>query len=396
MRVLYLTLPALMDASLSFARAIAAHVELHMLLQVTPGGWRTSLFDVNPVSPSSDLLPVEPLLSGYPAGLSSYWRASASFQAAVFGGSSALHPASWAAARSVLRFARQLQPDIIHLETTLGRMVGALPLLRRLAPLVITVHDPSPHSGESPLKKVLIRALTYAGADHFILHNRTQSVQFCQTYHVPAGRVSVTPLGVYNLYRLFSQTTPLSDPHTILFFGRLSPYKGLETLLQAAPQACLQIPRLRFVIAGRPNPDYRLPSLPALPNGGHFEFIPDYIPNARLASLFQQSGLVVCPYTDATQSGVVLTAYAFGRPVLASRVGGLPEYIDEGRTGWLVPPGDVSALAAALVQAVTALRSDGDAYRQAIAARSAADLNWETIAAQTLDIYRQTRQEWKS
>jgi len=92
----------------------------------------------------------------------------------------------------------------------------------------------------------------------------------------------------------------------------------------------------------------------------------------------------------------VLTAYAFGRPVLASRVGGLPEYIDEGRTGWLVPPGDVSALAAALVQAVTALRSDGDAYRQAIAARSAADLNWETIAAQTLDIYRQTRQEWKS
>ena len=133
-----------------------------------------------------------------------------------------------------------------------------------------------------------------------------------------------------------------------------------------------------------------------MPNGGHFEFIPDYIPNARLASLFQQSGLVVCPYTDATQSGVVLTAYAFGRPVLASRVGGLPEYIDEGRTGWLVPPGDVSSLAAALVQAVTALRSDGDAYRQAIAARSAADLNWETIAAQTLDIYRQTRQEWKS
>ncbi|HNT54080.1 MAG TPA: glycosyltransferase family 4 protein [Anaerolineaceae bacterium] len=388
MRILYLTLPALMDASLSFAQAAAARAELHLCLQIPPDGWHSSLFDVHPAPPGSDLIPAATLLSGYPPALAGFWRGTASFQAAVFGGGSALHPASWPGARAVLRLARRLRPDVIHLETTLGRLVGILPALHRLAPLVLTVHDPQPHSGEAPLKKRLIRVLTYAWADHFILHNQAQQAAFCRRQRINPERVSVTPLGVYHLYRCFSRTTPLSDPHTILFFGRLSRYKGLETLLAAAPAACLQIPRLRFVIAGRPGPGYRLPPLPALPNGGQLEVIADYIPNDRLASLFQQAGLVVCPYTDATQSGVVLTAYAFGRPVLATRVGGLPEYITPGRTGWLVPPGDPAALAEGLVQAVLALRSDPAAFRQAITDRSLADLNWEAIAAQTLAIYQ--------
>ncbi len=129
-----------------------------------------------------------------------------------------------------------------------------------------------------------------------------------------------------------------TEDRTLLFFGRLSAYKGLETLFQAAPLACKRLPGLRIIVAGNPVPGYRLPPAPDLPNGGELQIITGYIPNHTLAQLFQRAAVVVCPYTTATQSAVVLTAYAFGKPVIGTRVGGLPEYITDGETGVLVPP----------------------------------------------------------
>src|SRR5690606_16971449 len=70
-----------------------------------------------------------------------------------------------------------------------------------------------------------------------------------------------------------------------------------------------------------------------------------YIANDEVPALFRSSDLVVKPYIQATQSGVVPVAYQFGVPVIASRVGGLAEVIRDGETGYLVPPGDPDALA---------------------------------------------------
>jgi starch synthase len=95
---------------------------------------------------------------------------------------------------------------------------------------------------------------------------------------------------------------------------------------------------------------------------------------------------VAVPYTRAYQSGVVLTAYAFQRPVVASAVGGLPEQVVDGVTGWLVPPADPAALAKALTVAL------GDrGHADAMGARGhewAAEMfDWEAIARQTVGIY---------
>jgi len=176
------------------------------------------------------------------------------------------------------------------------------------------------------------------------------------------------------------------EDRTVLFFGRLSRYKGLDVLYRAIPRVAEAIPNVYFIVAGQPSFGYRPPTPPAIPNGGRIEVLADHIGNARLAALFQLATIVVCPYRDATQSGVVLTSYAFGRPVVATRVGGLPEYVNDGETGLLVPPNDSKALAASLVKVLEdpALQTH---LKEGVAAVERSGLNWKRTAADTLRVY---------
>ena len=102
--------------------------------------------------------------------------------------------------------------------------------------------------------------------------------------------------------------------------------------------------------------------------------------SARLVELCQRAAVVACPYVDASQSGVVLTAFALGTPVVTSAVGGLPEYVEHGETGLLVPPGDSEALARALTL-VLEDRGLRARLRSGIACRLEGDLGWSRSAA---------------
>ena len=76
----------------------------------------------------------------------------------------------------------------------------------------------------------------------------------------------------------------------------------------------------------------------------HFRFIPD----SEIATYFAAADVVLAPYRTEAQSGVALTAFHFGRPVIASNVGGLPEVVKDGENGFIVPPDDADALASAV------------------------------------------------
>jgi glycosyltransferase involved in cell wall biosynthesis len=161
----------------------------------------------------------------------------------------------------------------------------------------------------------------------------------------------------------------------------------LEYLYLAAPEIARQVPRLRLVVAGKPVTGYVPPVPPELPNGGQVVLIDGYISNAKLAELCQQASVVVCPYVDATQSGVVLTAYAFRKPVVATCVGGLPEYVEDGVTGYLVPPRDSAALSDAVVKVLRDPNRREEMGRQ-IELLARTTLSWERTADDLLDIYR--------
>jgi glycosyltransferase involved in cell wall biosynthesis len=141
------------------------------------------------------------------------------------------------------------------------------------------------------------------------------------------------------------------DEAVFLFFGNITPYKGLPELLSAYAVSSRRTSS-RLLVLGAPSRFVDMRDIYAQANnlGLHERvlFRTEYVQRGEVANYFQLARCVVLPYRTATQSGVQHLAYQFSRPVIATTVGGLPESVIHGETGLLVPPGDVAALAAAL------------------------------------------------
>lgn len=136
----------------------------------------------------------------------------------------------------------------------------------------------------------------------------------------------------------------------LLFFGLIRDYKGLDWLLEAfADQRLQQYPELKLIVAGEfyADPQKYLDAANAL--GDRVIMRPEFIPDNLVRYYFCAADLVVQPYKTATQSGITQIAYHFGKPMLVTRVGGLPEIVPDGVAGYVTEPA-VSAIADALVQ----------------------------------------------
>jgi glycosyltransferase involved in cell wall biosynthesis len=138
------------------------------------------------------------------------------------------------------------------------------------------------------------------------------------------------------------------DALVVLYFGLIRPYKGVDLLLEAA-LSLTDIKRLKILIVGeiyseREKIQSALDRLPS----GKADLVDSYVPNEKVARYFRAADIVALPYKSATQSGVIPIAYACRRPVIATRVGGLPDVILDGESGYLVEPGDAAALARAI------------------------------------------------
>ena len=174
------------------------------------------------------------------------------------------------------------------------------------------------------------------------------------------------------------------DPRlpTILFFGRIEPYKGLPLLAEALSRRNDGL-RVNVLIAGAGAIDADL----SRAADQRVVIINRFIDDAEIAAIFRASDLVVLPYLAATQSGIVPLAYAFGRPVVATQVGALPDVVVPDSTGALVEPDDPAALRAALTRLL------GDRQRLAALQRGASrflaeHLSWDIVAAQHVEHYR--------
>lgn len=290
------------------------------------------------------------------------------------------------------QFARALNREeysVVHLNGYRGSQMFLYGMLKRSFAKVWTIHDPILHSGEDKWQtRLAYHSYRFLKA-HFILHNRQQRPEFLQRYGVGENRCHFVPFGPLEIFKIFENGQPVEqEDRTILFWGRISPYKGVEYLQQAAIKASKQIPDLKVIVAGKPN--YQIDTQ-ELENNPVFEFINGFVPNAQLVRLIHRTALVVCPYLDATQSGVLMTAYAFGKPVLATAVGGIPEVVEDGVTGRLVPPADVDALAGAMVDMLrnNRLPAMSNAIKQLA---GSGRFSWEKIALDNLEVYKKAMQ----
>jgi starch synthase len=285
--------------------------------------------------------------------------------------------------RGILRAIRKFQPDVVHYQNGHLFFNLVLPLLRKY-PTVITIHDPRQHLGdhESRLTPQWVMDFGFRRADQVIVHG-TDLVEIVekeigfrreQIHVIPHIAIGERPEAPFDL-----ETVP-----KILFFGRIWEYKGLDYLIQAEPIVSAVFPDVRFVIGGTGEDFDRYRRQMVHPE--RFDVYNDWISDADRARLFSESSIVVLPYVEASQSGVIPIAYTHGKPVIATTVGGLPDMVENGRTGLLVPPRDVEKLAAAIIQLLhdRSLRQQmGEAGREKLARECDAAV----VVRQTLDVY---------
>lgn len=389
MKVVYYTPTCFLDTVLPLVRSLSSLVDLHLLLEVTPQGWNSNLFDVAPKPFSTGIVDGDEFLHDcFPPGVRAYWKNAARFNVILHSKPRVFHPSSFMLTWQVSRFIRRIRPDVIHFNDVTGRFVPLF-LLSPQVPKIFSIHDAIPHTGEYTRRMGIVRRIALKKSSHLIFHSRHTMKAFENDQQSFLPR-DVVPFGALDIFHEWQSVTnpSFTESKTVLFMGRLSPYKGIETLISVAPSIAMRVSGVRFIIAGKPVPNYSMPQTPELPRGGIFEVYPEYISNELLCSLFRRSTVVVLPYREASQSGVLLTAYAFQRPVVAHDVGGLAEFIENGETGVLVPGDDPHALADGIVD----LLLNPDKRRQMsgrIAQKNMHELSWDRIAASTAGIYRE-------
>jgi glycosyltransferase involved in cell wall biosynthesis len=284
----------------------------------------------------------------------------------------------------ILKQIRSFDPEVIHLQKGHLWFNLALPLLRRY-PLVLTIHDPRYHVGdrESQKEPQMIMDFGHHRADQIIVHGKQLKQVVVDELGLASQIVHVVPMIAPGDGQAQSQVQ--EDDHQILFFGRIWEYKGLEYLIRAEPLITAQVPDARIVIAGQGEDFARYRCLMAHPEC--FSVYNEYVSHEKRDELFRRASVVALPYIDASQSGIIPIAYTFGKPVVATTVGGLPDLVDHGQTGYLVPPRDERALADALVRLLRDKR-----LRQRLGAngkrKAETDLSPDAVARQTLAVYR--------
>jgi glycosyltransferase involved in cell wall biosynthesis len=279
----------------------------------------------------------------------------------------------------------RFDPDVVHIQQGHLWLNPSLRFLRRY-PLVVTVKDPVAHPGDRGGAKTpqIIMNIAFRAADRLIVHAASLTDELVRVGHVSSDRIHHVPIAFDASVGQVDASLP-EEPATLLFFGRIWGYKGLDHLIRAEPLISEMVPRLRIVIAGEGEPFDRYRSL--MHNPDRFEVYNTFVDKSLRGRLFSRAAVVVLPYRQASQSGVVPVAYAFAKPVVATTVGGLPEVVDDGVTGLLVPPGDVESLA----DAIARLLLDEDLrHRLGANGRKKFErtLSVEAAAEKTLDVYR--------
>lgn len=357
MVVIYYTCPYYIDTAIETIKCLKSAVTLHVVIEVTPACQKSTLINLDDLSQFNELENPERVLGKEKwAQFEPYFKGAASVKFAIHANKRSFSLTSLGKSIRLGKYLKSLKADVIHFDTLTSRVIGLYPYVRRMRSF-ITVHDPLPHSGEWSWKEKLPNWLYLGWAKGFFFYSDFALKQFRDHFtsvKAPKWLIRFQPVTFLDYFS--SKNKP--EPQTILSFGRLSVYKGIDLLVEAIPAVLEKYPNEKFVIAGKPVPGFTVNEAIVEKYKNNIEIIPRFIEMDELVKFIEKSKFVVCPYRDATQSGVLMSAHAIGKMVLATNVGSFSEYIKHNVDGMLTEP-DAVSLAKTIIAAL-----DNDHYKR--------------------------------
>lgn len=352
--VIYYTSTHYLDVILETIQSIKDDVELHVFIEITQSSKNTTIIDVDTLEGMNFIETPGKLLGEAKWNeLKKYFEGVASVHFVVHTHKRALSMESMRKAYSLGKFLKKYKADIVHFDSVTSRSIGLYPYLRTKK-VFIAIHDPVQHSGEADWKEKVPPFVFYGMAKGFFFYSAFARDLFKAHYTKVTTPFNVIKLQPYTFVSQFLNKNKKGG-NTILFFGRLSYYKGIDLLLQAIPKVLQQYPNEKFIIAGKPSYGFQIDEETVNKYKNNIEVVSRFLSTEELVDYIQDSKFVMCPYRDATQSGVVMTAFAAGKMVIATNVGSFSEYIIDDVNGYLAAP-DGNAIADKIIQALNGNR----------------------------------------
>jgi glycosyltransferase involved in cell wall biosynthesis len=310
----------------------------------------------------------------------------------------------------LIRYAAGSKPRILHILWNnkfeyFDRTILMLFYKARKKKIVLTAHNVNQarrDSTDSLLNRTTLK-IQYRLCDHIFVHTQKMKSELCQDFGVAEKAVTVIRYPINNAF-LDTGLTPAeakrklglgNDERAIFFFGRIRPYKGIEYLLNAFRLlAADQKANYRLIIAGEPkkgSEDYLNEILQSVQkdfNQGQVLLRFQFVPDEQMELYFKGADVMVLPYKEIFQSGVLFLSYSFGLPVVATDVGSFREDIVEGFTGFLAMPGDPADLAKAIeTYFASDLFKNLKLRRQELKDYAHANHSWDAVAALSYQAY---------
>ncbi|HTQ58915.1 MAG TPA: glycosyltransferase family 4 protein [Candidatus Solibacter sp.] len=271
--------------------------------------------------------------------------------------------------------------------------------------VVLTAHNVNKRrrdSRDSFLNRLTLR-IQYRLADHIFVHTEKMKAELMNQFGVSTARSSVIPFGINNSVPNTDLTSTQAkerlgvreNEKAILFFGRIKPYKGLEYLIAAFQKLARRSADYRLIIVGRLEEGCERywesiqKEIREYFEAGRVTLRIEFIPDSEIEEYFKASDVLILPYKEIFQSGVVFLGYSFGLPAIIADVGSLKDDVVEGKNGFVFCPEDPNDLARAIEQYFRSdLFADLNTRRQVIRDYALQRHSWAIVGQQTLNIYQ--------
>lgn len=286
--------------------------------------------------------------------------------------------------KKILSIIKDNDPDILHFQYGTPWFILIFPFLKKYT-IITTMHDVVMHPGEENVWTSLNHSIMRENSDALIVHGKRLKNLMRKTFHYKKN-IYVTLHGNYNILKAKKRFN--EEKNWILFFGRIHKYKGLDYLIRSEPFIRKAVKDFKIVIAGEG--DDIKPYKKIITDQGSslkdFLIYNYHVSDNKMIELLQKSSIIVLPYIEASQSGVLPLAYQFNKPVITTDVGSLSEVVKNGKTGLLIPPKNVKRLADAIIYMLK-----NPIKRRDMGIRghefSMKELSWDHIAQKTIECY---------